>query len=335
MVEFANPSEAIVKGATTGFQMGMQVRQAQWEKKYKQAAFAVELAGKKSVPASVRMQALNKGLLPLLNDKRFGVKSKDGGEFKAFDEASVDSPGFLDLTKKLTDLDKDPDLTPTMKQRFQLQHISDYYSSIGEEEKALETREKMAKGDVDVAGKQDTQGADLRQEFLNRPEIKEYQILTTNFGKVKRAFGLGTAPGDMSGIFAYMKSLDPTSTVREGEKASVEQARGIPESIVAIYNKALSGQALTPRQRAEFVNASQAIMEDADMRYDELHGEYFTPESGILARVGLDPVKYSVDLKTRRLEDKPAVPGAPPNSSTPVAGEVPKTAKDFLKKKGY
>lgn len=61
-----------------------------------------------------------------------------------------------------------------------------------------------------------------------------------------------TAAGDMAMIFNYMKLLDPGSTVREGEFASAQQAAGVPSRVLNLYNRALSGERLTPEQREDF-----------------------------------------------------------------------------------
>lgn len=90
-----------------------------------------------------------------------------------------------------------------------------------------------------------------------------------------------TASDDMSLIFRYMKMLDPGSTVREGEYAQAEQTRGIPESVVMWYNKALSGQKLSADQRIDFFNSAKKIVgsrldfqKDTDSRYEGISKNY-------------------------------------------------------------
>lgn len=62
---------------------------------------------------------------------------------------------------------------------------------------------------------------------------------------------------DIALIFSFMKTLDPGSTVREGEFATASNAGGIPEQIVNTYNKALNGKFLTDDQRKNFVATAQ------------------------------------------------------------------------------
>jgi hypothetical protein len=333
--DFGDPVASAAQGISQGFQIGMAARQASWEKKYKQAAFAVDLASKKAVPASVRTQILNKGLLPLLNDPRFGM-TKGGEPIKPFDEKSVDSSSFIDLTKKIKEIDADKDLTTGMKQKFHAQLISDYYAAQGEEDKALEVQNNLLKTDAENAATQDKQGKDLREEFLARPEIKDFQTISSAMGKIATSAKMGTPPGDMSLIYGYMKLLDPTSTVREGEYANAAQTTGIPGQIVLAYNKALKGDKLNDQQRTEFVTSAKSLYADTEKRYGEIHSQYFHPDTGVVARAGLDPNKYSIDLRSSRLNTPPAgAPAAPPQAPPTVGPEAPKTAADYLKKKGY
>lgn len=66
-----------------------------------------------------------------------------------------------------------------------------------------------------------------------------------------------TAQSDMSLIFAYMKILDPTSTVREGEYATAQNAGSIPDSVRNQFNRLVDGQKLQPDQRINFAKAAQ------------------------------------------------------------------------------
>lgn len=64
--------------------------------------------------------------------------------------------------------------------------------------------------------------------------------------------------GQMALIFSFMKSLDPSSTVREGEYANAENTRGVPDTIRNWYNKMQSGTFLTPQQVESFAKVSMS-----------------------------------------------------------------------------
>ena len=105
-----------------------------------------------------------------------------------------------------------------------------------------------------------TQG--LRNELANNLNYNNYKESQTQFSKIKTSASVDSAAGDMSLIFAYMKMLDPTSVVREGEQATAENARGVTDGIMNMYNKAVSGEKMTPNQRADFVNTARKLFKD-------------------------------------------------------------------------
>lgn len=71
------------------------------------------------------------------------------------------------------------------------------------------------------------------------------------------------AMGDISMIYNYMKTLDPASTVREGEAATVQNAAGVPDRIRNYWNAIQSGQRLTEPQRAEILGIATSLAENA------------------------------------------------------------------------
>jgi hypothetical protein len=121
----------------------------------------------------------------------------------------------------------------------------------------------------------------LRTSFLN--QAKPHIEITQAYRKIVSA--PDTAPGDMSKIFGYMKILDPGSTVREGEYASAENARGVPDSIKAMYNKVIDGTRLTGKQRGEFDSAANALVESQKGQFDQIATFY----SNTAKRQGANP----------------------------------------------
>lgn len=113
------------------------------------------------------------------------------------------------------------------------------------------------KADADKQSDAAKAGNDLRKEFNNLPEVKAFKEVQVAFDKVSKAGSAKSAAGDMAMIFGYMKLLDPGSSVREGEYANAQNAAGVPERIVAMYNRAKNGQLLTPEMRTDF--QSQAV----------------------------------------------------------------------------
>jgi hypothetical protein len=128
-----------------------------------------------------------------------------------------------------------------------------------------------------------------RKEFDALPEIKAFKSISQAYKDLKSASGKPSAAGDLSIIFGYMKMLDPTSVVREGEQASAANATGVPDRILNIYNKVAKGQRLNPNQRQDFIN-------QASLRYQnnlQRHNEVVQTYSGYADQIGVDP-KYIV-----------------------------------------
>lgn len=99
------------------------------------------------------------------------------------------------------------------------------------------------------------QEAKLRDSWLKSPQTQLTQNVYNSIGKISSiATGKPSPAGDLSLLYSYMQLLDPGSTVREGEQAMASNAGRIDDKIRNIYNKVLSGETLTPSQRADFAN---------------------------------------------------------------------------------
>ena len=138
----------------------------------------------------------------------------------------------------------------------------------------------------------------IRNEYNN--QTKPYQEVKAAYGRVLSSED--TAVGDLSLIFGYMKMLDPGSVVREGEFATAQNAAGVPERIMNIYNKVATGQRLSPSQRNSFKGQANGLYSSA------LEGEK-------TVRTGLERISRGYGLNTANIfysatEQAPA--GAPP-----------------------
>jgi hypothetical protein len=134
----------------------------------------------------------------------------------------------------------------------------------------------------------------LRAEFTGQQSVKDFQVVRDGFSKVAGAALNPTPAGDLSLVFGYMKMLDPSSSVREGEYANAANAAGVPERIRTAWNNALKGDGLGPEQRADFLAQAQRIyqsqysqVQNLDKTYSDLASQYqvnpdlVTPEFGI------------------------------------------------------
>ena len=120
---------------------------------------------------------------------------------------------------------------------------------------------------------------DLRTEFS--AQVKPYTELAQAFRKVEAAALNPSAAGDISLVYGYMKILDPGSTVMQGEQATAQNAGSVPDSVRAMYNKALTGESLAPTIRQDFYAQARNIIEsqrelssDLINRYTSVAREY-------------------------------------------------------------
>ena len=127
----------------------------------------------------------------------------------------------------------------------------------------------------------------LRSEFDK--QAKNFDEARLGFEKVQKAAMEETASGptDLALIFGYMKVIDPTSVVREGEFATAEKAGGVSEQLRNLYNKVRTGERLTQEVRDQFVQAARTqfqpymdMQRNVENRYTNLSKAY-----------GLDPTK--------------------------------------------
>ncbi len=106
-----------------------------------------------------------------------------------------------------------------------------------------------------------------------------------------------TGAGDIALVFAYMKILDPQSTVREGEFATAANAGGVPEQVKLLWNKMTDegttfGEILTPRIREQFKSASSDL-------FSQQLGTHLQDEkefARIAKESGIKPSKVIIDF---------------------------------------
>jgi len=125
----------------------------------------------------------------------------------------------------------------------------------------------------------------LWKEYQAAEPVKSYQMVRNGYEKLRSASQLNNGAGDVSMIFAYMKMLDPTSVVREGEFGTAEQTGGIPSQISNLYNKLLNGERLTPEQRQQFVQAGDGLYQEAQQNLTQANEQY----GGRAKTWGVDP----------------------------------------------
>lgn len=130
----------------------------------------------------------------------------------------------------------------------------------------------------------------IRKDF--ETQAKNFVTVRDYYNRLTETASNPSPAGDLAMIFSYMKILDPTSVVREGEQATAQNATGVTDRVRNLYNRVLTGEKLNPNQRADFVKQSGRIMDSASDSHKKLEDNY----RGIAERSGVNPADVVVDF---------------------------------------
>jgi hypothetical protein len=161
--------------------------------------------------------------------------------------------------------------------------------------------------DKDPSDKKFTRANVLRDEFT--AITKDYGTVKQSYDTIKTVASQPSAAGDLSLVFAYMKMLDPQSSVRESEQASASNAAGVPERIRTQWNKLVNGESLSTAQRADFVNQAGNVLQSRQTQFDKTRNKYTT----LAKRADLDPIDVVGEEETV-VTDTPPQAGAAPTA---------------------
>jgi len=124
----------------------------------------------------------------------------------------------------------------------------------------------------------------LRDEYDT--QSKDFTTATQAYQRVLSSAKDPSAAGDLALIFSYMRTLDPSSSVKEGEFANAQNAGSVPARIYAQYNKVLRGELLSPDQRKDFVSKAGQLWQGQRDIDRKRRGKY----SKLATRAGADPL---------------------------------------------
>jgi hypothetical protein len=151
---------------------------------------------------------------------------------------------------------------------------------------------------VDPAKRAEEEGK-LRDDYVARSK----DFITLRDFKDRIDSAPTTGAGDIALVFSYMKVLDPTSTVREGEYATANNAAGVPDAIRGMWNKLVGGGNLSSDARTQIKSSANTIWTKAAERHSNLTNQF----AAIAKRRGINPNNVIIDF----------------NPSAPVTGRTP------------
>jgi hypothetical protein len=151
----------------------------------------------------------------------------------------------------------------------------------------------------------------LRGDFEQAPAYKNFATVSPAYSTIKAALSDDSGAGDMSGLYSYIKLLDPGSAVREGEVATAQNTSNVPDAILTLYNRALSGQFLSPKQREDFRRNAANIYQNSRTLFKKHQDNY----RGMSKRLFIDDANVVYDIEDAEpAAAPPAVTGAAPVS---------------------
>lgn len=195
------------------------------------------------------------------------ANSMDTGQFKT--KSTVDERGSV------TYIEIVPETAP----------IPNYWQKLENENMTAAEKRKIAaaKADVEIAKSkataemevekaaskfgltkdQTTRAQKFADEIGKAPEIRGWRKSTQALRTLERLAAPGEETGqkDMALIFTFMKTLDPTSVVREGEYAAAAGSSGLIVQLVEYANKVKKGEFMNQKVRAKFVEAAKLAVE--------------------------------------------------------------------------
>ena len=128
--------------------------------------------------------------------------------------------------------------------------------------------------------------------FKSNPDVKNFDEAKTQFQQLAMALNDTSWVWDMSAIFTFMKTLDPTSVVRESEFNSAAATAWVlnPQAILQSIEKNIDWKFLTPNQREDFKKIAREFVrikaEAYQQQYDFLKKRY---EWAWLSEIDLPP----------------------------------------------
>lgn len=115
---------------------------------------------------------------------------------------------------------------------------------------------------------------ELRKEFNQLPPVKTYGEAQISFGKLERA-ATGSSPAStLSLIYSFMNTIDPGSVVKETEAEIVRSTGRLDDRIKGKVLGWLSGDTISPAQRADLLNEARNALAAHKDAYDTQAARY-------------------------------------------------------------
>lgn len=207
-------------------------------------------------------------------------KKKPEAKFQIFPDGSYGWVNEQDQQVNIAGKVDKPESLPSEVQQYEYAKTHPEYADYLKKQKEMK----------DAPSSTDNFKAELEtmKSYRGDDGVKTYQSTRDAYEKVRTAAQLDTAQGDIGIVYGFMKMLDPTSVVREGEFATAQNSGGVSDSVINIYNKAINGERLNPEQRRKFVEAAQAQYQNTERTLQETNARY----TGLADQYGIPTERF-------------------------------------------
>jgi len=149
--------------------------------------------------------------------------------------------------------------------------------------------------------------------YTKDKSVQQFNQASTQLKKMLTSFEQGTGAGDVAGVFAFMKTLDPNSVVRESEFEVAEGTGGAKlasfEKAYQTWKKLKTGERLTDREKDNFKKAAISFYQGEQSTLDNLRASFM----GIAKNQKLDTTNIFVDSDIRPQSGEFSIPVDPKN----------------------
>lgn len=174
--------------------------------------------------------------------------------------------------------------------------------------------------------------AKLRDRWTAHPTTKDSFAVASAVARLNESLQnpgkLG--PADLASIVNFFKTIDPGSTVREGEQASAADAGGIGSKLLNGWNNLVSGQKLTPELRKEFQKAAQGLSRAQAKSQSFVDDQYrgLAREEGFQEKNIIVPMFKALDEQLSKTRSAAKEKASPSQSQSTKQGVQPLQAMD-------
>lgn len=209
---------------------------------------------------AIRQQTLAKSLPQALQGIDF---SDPNTAYQQLVQVGLKPQEALPIIAQFANINAGKEQSELNKQRFGLEE-KEY--GLKEQELGL----KRAKNAFDMSGIASPEEK-IKIEKELRAELKDskkaYEHVSESFNNIKQLAKDKSGSSDMGMIYAYVKLLDPQSTVGVGEKISAEHAPGLPQATIGYLNSLLSQGSLSSKGRADLIRSSKTLYDTNKSKY--------------------------------------------------------------------